>query len=304
MNITNTPIQTPTEEQIAWLLSTYHYHPSEGVAIFACAAFGLLTLLIAALTLKYKGYYMWIVVGASLLESVGYGIRIATLHSTQLRLYIVSVLLLVVMPIALVFVNYFVMGRILKKYGRKLMIINPDSIARTWLISDVATFLLQGAATVLLTSNNAQKIKTGRRIIITGFVVQLIFFAAFLYITLHAAVVSPRFKLFRVKSLRMIFIGLWTTTICFFIRNIYRATDFISATTSYVPTHEWLFYVFDFAPIALSIIFYSIFHFGRFLDGPWVEELKAHKREIVGGDEDGDLELEDKVIPPVPVSAV
>jgi hypothetical protein len=272
----------PTEISREWLLRLYHFIPKEGPAIFAIIIFFLASMVIGYMTIRFKGHYMWVIVFSGLFEAIGYIIRIVSINKNTLGVFIGSTALLIITPIALAFVNYLVFGIILKQYDRKLIFLRPKWIAGGFLTSDILAFVLQLGASGLLVSKDTKMQNIGRNIFIVGFVFQLIFFTCFIWLTLHATVVSPRFRLFRVKSLRMTFIGLWVTIGLIFARNIFRAVEYIVPSTSPVVTYEWPFYVFEFGPIALSMVGYCVFHFGKYLpaDGAWVEHLKAHKIEI------------------------
>lgn len=297
------PVATPAEVAADWFIRVYRYIPKDEPAIAATVIMGILTIVTMVTTIKFKGYYMWVIVAATLLEAVGFALRIGSIHSpNSLGIYIGSTLLLITMPIAMAFINYLVFGRILKRYGRKIMFLKASWIAIIFLVSDVLSFLLQGGAAGLLTSKNTKMIKIGRNIIIAGFVIQLFFFVCFIWLTFWATFISPRFKLFKVKSLRQTFYGLWITIFLILLRNVYRAVEYIADEKSYVPSHEWTMYVFEFAFIALAIIFYNIFHFGRTLPvhGQWIEDLKEHKSRVKSKEGTNEVPLEEAG--PVPVN--
>ena len=70
------------------------------------------------------------------------------------------------------------------------------------------------------------------------------------------------------------------------IRVIYRLSEYANGTDGYAPTHEWLFYVFDAAPMLSALTTLNAFHPGRFLVGSESEfpsytraEKKAMKQQ-------------------------
>ena len=292
---------TPAQTAAAWFLRVYRYIPNEDPAIAAVVIMAVLAVVTGITTIRFKGHYMWIIAAATLLEALGFALRIGSIHqATHLGIYIGSMIFLITMPIAMAFVNYLVFGRILKEYGRKIMFLKATWIAVIFLVSDVLSFLLQGGATGLLTSKTASTVKIGRNIIIAGFVIQLVFFVAFIWLTFWAAFISPRFKLYKVKSLRQTFWGLWITIFLILLRNVYRAVEYIADEESYIPSHEWTMYVFEFAFIALAVVFYNIFHFGRTLPakGQWNEDLKLHKSRVKSKEGTDEVQMED--VPPAP----
>ena len=67
---------------------------------------------------------------------------------------------------------------------------------------------------------------------------------------------------------------------------IYRLAEYSNGVESYAPEHEWLFYVFDAAPMLSALTLLNAFHPGRFLVGPESEfpsytraEKKAMKQQ-------------------------
>ena len=282
------PVATPAEAAHAWFLRIYRFVPQQTPAYFGAIIMFLLFFVACFFNIRHrKAYYMWIVPISALFEGIGYSIRIHSIrHPGKLGFYIGGSFPMIVVPIALAFINYLVFGRILKAYGRKALFLRPAWIAAIFLVSDVLAFLLQAGASGLLASSDASMQKTGKNIIIAGFILQLVFFTIFIWLTLHAYFISPRFRLYRVRSLHQCFIGLWVTIGLIFCRNIYRAIEYIAPRTSYIPSHEWTFYIFEFTLIALSIIAYCVYHFGRVFpnDGEWIKDLQAHRTAVRGAE--------------------
>ena len=284
------PVSTPAQITADWFLRVYRYIPNQDPAIAATVIMAVIAIMSLAANIRFKGHYMWVIFASAFFEALGFGLRILSINQpNKLGPFIGSMFLLITVPIAMAFINYLVFGRILKSYGRKIMFLRPAWIAAIFLISDVLSFLLQGGAAGLLTSKNRNMQKIGRNIIIAGFVIQLFFFVCFIGLTMWASFISPRFKLYRVASLRQGLWGLWITIFLILLRNIYRAVEYIADEKSYVPSHEWTMYVFEFAFIALALIIYNILHFGRTLPagGAWEKDVAEHKLLIKS--REGDL---------------
>jgi hypothetical protein len=278
------PSSPPVDPHTAGLIRLFHYLPNQDVAIFACVFFAVIAIIVAALTIYFKGHFMWIIAVTLAIESLGYGLRILVIHHYTLITYIVSTLMLICAPVALAFVNYYVLGIILKQYGSKAFCLKPQWIAWLFLGSDILTFFIQASSSGLLTQSKPSMVSAGRAVMVFGLVLQLVFFAIFTWITLHVAFISPRFKLYRVRSVRSAFHGLWFTIGCLFIRNIYRTLEYSVKQKSYIVTHEWTFYAFEMSAIAICGVFYCVYHFGRVLPdkGSWKLDFKAHKDAIQG----------------------
>lgn len=276
---------TPQEMNDLYLENFFNYIPVLWPAIVALVMYALAALVVGVLTIIYKGHYMWILVVTALAESAGYGMRILMLHNCTKGGFIGMDLLLILPPIALAFVNYLVMGKILRSYGSKAMCFRASWIAWFFLASDIFSLCVQGAGGAMMTSNSASGRTTGKAVIMVGLTVQLLFFACFTWITLWTAFFSKNFKLYRLKSLRPVYRTLWYTIALLFIRNIYRTIEF---SVDSVRSHEWPFYVFDSILIFVCFMIYIIWHFGRLMPdkGDWEQEIKAQRATIKPKDEE------------------
>jgi len=227
---------------------------------------------------------MWIIPTMGFVESLGYGIRIVSQEKATLTPYIVSVLCILMAPIAMALVNYIVAGRVLRVTGKSLRVfgrfnMQPDHIAKIFFWGDIACFMLQGAGGGLLAIANEAVAKTGNAVVLLGLSVQLMFFLTFMWI-LHRIYSEPSFGVQRVPSLRTIFWGLRLTVICLLVRNVFRLIEFASFPDGPAYTTEWAFYAFETLPIFISFVFYCVFHFGRLLecksdDPHWIKEYRA-----------------------------
>lgn len=280
-NGTSSPT-VPYDHSLLLLTRYYHYDPALWPACVALVAYFLMTILLTCLTIKYRGHYMWIIVGTAFAETVGYALRILMMKQPSLVHYIVTTFFLLLPPIALAFVNYYVLGRVLQRYGRRILLLKPQYVAVVFLVSDVLTFLLQAGGGGLMASSSTTMRNAGMDTAIFGLVVQLVFFLGFAYLTLHSSFISARYRLYRVHRLRPVYLGLWITIGILFIRNIYRTCEFSVSDTSYLTTNEWPFYLFDSICIYAALITYAILHFGRLIPiaGDWEKDVERHLAEV------------------------
>ena len=84
----------------------------------------------------------------------------------SLTTVILTVLLLLVPPIALAVVNYELLGKLMKAAGAKVGCLRSYSISRTFLALDVLCFFVQCASAQLMLSNDPVKIKQVRVVIL------------------------------------------------------------------------------------------------------------------------------------------
>jgi len=259
-----------------FFIYTFHYVPMIPLAAVNSAVFGVITIILFALTYRYGGKFMYIIAVTGLAEVLGYILRIFATQQTSLGLFIGSSVLLLIAPITLALVNYMVIGKLLMAVNKPFWIMQPRHIARVFLASDIVCLFIQGngGSLTAITSLNPN---IGKALILVGLIVQMAFFAAFTVVTCVIAV-GKGFRLYSAPSLRPVFHGLWITIGLLFVRNIYRLVEFSSGTDSYIPTHEWVFTVFETYVIFLCLVFYAIYHFGRLMDEKttdWRQQLTS-----------------------------
>lgn len=75
---------------------------------------------------------------------LGFALRYASNQSpNNVSLFAVQQLLIVCSPAAFLAFNYIVYGRLISYIGAEHSIINPRKVAKVFVISDVATFMIQ-----------------------------------------------------------------------------------------------------------------------------------------------------------------
>lgn len=277
---------------ISWYTYTFHYVPSESLAIVAIIAFSLATVLVTFGTIKYGGRFMWIIVSMGIAEVIGYGLRIFASNKQDLTAFIVSTLCLLMAPIALALINYVVVARLVKEADMDVRIpklgwkLTPNRISKFFFIGDLLCFILQAAGGGLLAVGVEQLTDIGTVIVLFGLAIQLFFFTSFVWVIF--AITRKNSPLMKIDSLKLVFHGLAFTISMLYIRNIFRVIEFATGMESYVNKNEWTFYMFETFPIFLAFLAYAYWHFGRLLEckalSPlWVQQLqdlKANHIEI------------------------
>ena len=250
----------------------FRYTPSVDVAISNTALFSFASLMILAAILgsPHRPRYVWIIFVCAVLEAVGYGARVHTCQNADLSSFIVQALLILVVPIALALVNYIVVGLLLEASGKQVACLPPRRIARAFFVSDIACFLLQSGGAGMLVQASSQEM--GKTLIVAGILLQLGFFTAFCLLTSYTAF-SRRLRLYDIPHFKPVFQSLLTTSVLIYVRNIFRACEYLDAQ-GYIGTHEWVFDVFESFAILMCFVAFSVWHFGRLL--PYTEaELAA-----------------------------
>jgi len=153
------------------------------------------------------------------------------------------------------------LGRIIRSVaGEHLSIIPVKSLTRTFVLSDILSFAVQGGAIGLIIVGG-QKAVIGTYIVIAGFFIQIIGLTTFF---ISAAVFhrrmmhNPTRKALQndvpwVQGLYMLYISCALVM----VRSVFRVIEYIDGQDGYLLAHEWSLYIFDSLPIAITtIVFY------------------------------------------------
>ncbi len=116
----------------------------------------------------------------------------------------------------------------------------------------------------------------GANIILAGLAIQILFFTVFTYMMYQSAY-SPEFNLYERPELKPAYQVLFVTTGLIYVRNVFRLVEYAVGHTSYIPTHEWCFFVFESAPMFLVCLTYCFYHFGAMLPDEYLVEGASRK---------------------------
>lgn len=263
-----------------WLSFTFHYRPDTAGNVTQIVLFSICT--IAIIVLNYVFYrrtgnpanYMHAISITGIMEVIGYALRIDARDRLDLTSFIVTTVCLLIAPILLAAVNYVVVGKLLKATGKPILFIKPAHATCLFLAADILCFLVQASAAALLTSKDptGKTQDQGTAIVLFGLALQTFFFTAFVLISLYMAF-SKKFAMMANVSLRPVFIGLFLTIFCLYIRNTFRFVEFASGRNSEINKSELIFFLFETLPIFVSFVVYCFYHFGRLL--PVDDEIPA-----------------------------
>jgi hypothetical protein len=244
----------------------FKYDPSIPLAIAFAVIFFVLSVIQFVEYYLYRpcGYMLMLGFTALIFECVGYIVRIITVHRPEKGDYIISLLLILLAPILTAYVNYSVTGKMVELADKQVGWFAPVWIARIFVTSDIATFLIQGIGGAMTISDNITVVNAGKNIVTAGLAVQLASFCLFIFIALSIQFLE-KYELKELANAQKIFWGIHLTMVMLIVRTVYRLIQFQSGATGYATTHEWTFYVFDSSAMVIAFIVYSWpdWHFGR-----------------------------------------
>ncbi|RSH94012.1 hypothetical protein EHS25_006665 [Saitozyma podzolica] len=226
-------------------------------------------------------FYFFLAFGA-LLEAAGYGCRIAS-HNNPYKtdIFIVEFFLVTCAPIAFAASIYLNLTFATKKYplGRSLLWLNPRWVLIIFIAFDLCTTVVQitgagivGISTSKSLSGESVSVspQTGNSILEAGLAVQITSFGCFLILLTIAITRIPR--LGGIPPVVDAEVKKWATTNCrkllgitmfaallILLRTSYRLACQVQGYFGYLNTHEYLFGLLDFTPVAIATLTLSFF---------------------------------------------
>eukprot|EP01112_Ceratiomyxa_fruticulosa_P008133 TRINITY_DN2105_c0_g1_i1.p1 TRINITY_DN2105_c0_g1~~TRINITY_DN2105_c0_g1_i1.p1 ORF type:complete len:280 (-),score=16.86 TRINITY_DN2105_c0_g1_i1:152-991(-) len=247
--------------------AVFHYVPSTALCIIAIIAFLIIVIVNTVQTIRVRYWLMLVLTLTAVLEFFGYIIRYSCINNITRNSFILTTLLLVIAPNFIALVNYVVIGTLAQRSSNihKPRFLNAKTISFGFLMSDLLAFVLQGAAVYMITAADAQHntLDSGLKLLKAGFIVQLGFFTIFLFLVVYVHQ-SPRLSFKGDPGTKPIFVVLYTTIVCLYLRSIYRLIEFLD-NDSYITTHEPFYYIFDALCVFISFLIYCIYPVGKYM---------------------------------------
>lgn len=253
------------------------YIPRLWAAILALSLYFIVAILLTIQLYRHGGkFFLCLVIGAYC-EGFGLAMRIPFRTSPHSRgIYIVQYLFVVLSPCAFLAADYILLGRLTLHLSsnRHLRPLNPRKITLIFVLSDVATFLIQAAGGGLSISDNQKTSNAGQNIFLAGIALQ---FASFLIFTVLWAIWGWRVRrndptLWDLTWWKPLYWALGFTCIMFLIRSVFRTVELSQGYIGYLATHEPFFYFLDTLPLWLGISTYVYF---------WPTKYLTEERRIV-----------------------
>jgi hypothetical protein len=162
---------------------------------------------------------------------------------------------------------YMIYGRIvIYAESPELSIISPLKVTKIFVIGDVLAFLTQGTGGGMMAMSSTARM--GQIITIAGLFIQLIFFGAFLTISIifGRRIQQKRAPLSNLPYGHLLYI-LFGVSGLIIVRCLYRVVEFCQGNDGYLMGHEAFMYVFDTIPMFAVQIIFHFYHPGKILSG-------------------------------------
>ncbi|KAF8878929.1 RTA1-like protein [Infundibulicybe gibba] len=265
-------------------LTPYGYIPTESIAIIFVALFSISTLAHLGQLLYFRAWFIIpTALFCGLLELVGWSARlwssISPIASTPFLMQITAT---IIAPTPLVAANFIILGRIIRQLGPSYSRLSPKLYSIIFCGCDVTSLVIQAAGGGM--ASTAEDDPTlGGNIMLAGIIFQLVtitvyaFCAAEFFIryikdaplkrksSLEVNGGWPSARGLMDKHLRIMSIALVFSTLCLFIRSIYRTIELADGWTGRIITTQVYFNVLDGAMVILAIFTINFAHPGWLL---------------------------------------
>ncbi|KAL4940671.1 RTA1 like protein-domain-containing protein [Aspergillus oleicola] len=223
----------------------YRYDPSIGAAVVFIILFIIASGIHTYQAAQTKTWFVIPFVVGGHFEWIGYiGRAISGTEASDFTVkpYILQTLLLLIAPTLYAATIYMELGRIvLLTDGETYCLIRRRWLTKIFLIGDIISFIMQGAGGGIMASGTPSALKTGENIIISGLVIQLIFFSLFVITSIKFPPRTAEWSIAQSPSL--------PTTL-----GAAHGND------GYLVSHEVYLYIFDAVLMVLVMIVFAWVH--------------------------------------------
>ncbi|KAH9977784.1 RTA1-like protein [Lactifluus volemus] len=226
--------------------------------------------------LKWGGWWMACMTIGAYTFALGIAFRFAMhIKPDSQGIYIVEYLFVILSPCAFIASDYILLGRLARYLeSGKHLLISPNRITITFVISDVTTFLIQVLGGAISVGAKTIKGETmGSRIFLGALITQLISFLIFTAIFLRFMHHMRKFERDAWthrenkwhNDWRVLAGALGVSCIGIIIRSFYRVVELSQGFRGPIAQNEALFYGLDTLPLFIAISVYVPFWPGRFI---------------------------------------
>ncbi|WWC86354.1 uncharacterized protein L201_001227 [Kwoniella dendrophila CBS 6074] len=278
------------------------YVPNKALNLTAAILYFIVAIILTYHSFKQKAnYFMCLVIGAWF-EGLGLALRVAfrnNLHSTGL--YIVCYLFVVLSPCAFLAGDYILLGRLVTYLDKNehLKPLRGSWVSWTFIVSDIATFLIQAAGGGLSISKVPKTAEAGGHIFLAGIAAQLASFVLFSFMWIlfgYRAWKNDKELWNNTPGWKSLYWAMGFTCICFVIRSIFRTVELSQGYIGYLATHEGYYLGFDTLALLLGIATYCYFWPGKYLHFAPKNQISSVENGVNGiNGSNGDMVMTNQV---------
>ncbi|RDB18398.1 Uncharacterized protein C17G6.02c [Hypsizygus marmoreus] len=263
--------------------SPYNYIPSRSVAIIFVVLFGISTVAHTGQAIYSRMWWLFPTICiCGIVEVAGWSGRLwSSFNATNSEAFMLQICATILAPTPLLAANFVILGRVIRRLGTSYSRLPPRWYTIIFCTCDVISLIIQGTGGGLAASADVDP-TPGGNVMLGGIVFQLVtisvysilaieFFVRYVY---DRPVASNRngssetitsLKSPMTPKLKTMSIALAFSTVCLFIRAIYRTIELSDGWSGRIISTEVYFNVLDGAMIVLAIYTMNFVHPGIFL---------------------------------------
>ncbi|KAI1859885.1 uncharacterized protein JN550_011804 [Neoarthrinium moseri] len=245
----------------------YGYTPAFSLAIFAAAWFALFLVVHLSQAIRHRSWYFITFPVGLLFEVIGYIARSLSAKKDPYNLiyFIIQYFFIVTAPVFLAAGVYTILSAVIARVesGRRYAFLSPKAIIWFFVVSDVISTILQitGAALIGVKQSKREDPTTANNILLGGLAYQVFSLGIFLILTItfllrgHRAIAKAGFMCF--------YSVLLAATVLVYLRTCFRLAETAEGLGGSLYSSEILFACLEFAPVALTVLLFAVWHPGR-----------------------------------------
>ncbi|KAH6966217.1 glycoside hydrolase superfamily [Fusarium venenatum] len=245
----------------------YGYTPAFSLAVFAAAWFALFMIIHLFQTIRFRSWYFITFPVGLLFEIVGYIARSLSAKKDPYHLlyFILNYFFIVTAPVFLAAGVYTILSALIPRLGRRYSLAPPKFILWFFITSDVIATVVQvtGAALIGVRQSNREDPTVANNILLGGLAYQVFSISVFVILTATFLFRARREISARGKKLSIFCVAFSVATILVYLRTIFRLAETAEGLGGHLYSNEIYFACLEFAPIALAVMLFAIWHPGR-----------------------------------------
>ncbi|KAL6913850.1 hypothetical protein ACHAP8_001791 [Fusarium lateritium] len=245
----------------------YGYTPAFSLAVFAAAWFALFMIIHLFQTIRFRSWYFITFPVGLLFEIVGYIARSLSAKKDPYHLlyFILNYFFIVTAPVFLAAGVYTILSALIPRLGRRYSLAPPKFILWFFITSDVIATVVQvtGAALIGVRQSNREDPTVANNILLGGLAYQVFSISVFVILTATFLFRARREISARGKKLSIFCAAFSVATILVYLRTIFRLAETAEGLGGHLYSNEIYFACLEFAPIALAVMLFAIWHPGR-----------------------------------------
>ncbi|KAI4240149.1 MAG: hypothetical protein L6R40_005282 [Gallowayella cf. fulva] len=277
--------------------SYYNYRPSLAAngTFLALFSLSLLAFLVqVTLSKRFIGFTIAMVSGC-VLEVIGYIGRIMSYHNPfGENGFLMQICCLTIAPAFLAAGIYLTLSRIVLTFGPENSRIKPLSYPRFFIPCDVLSLVLQalGGGMASAASHSNKNPETGNHIMVAGLAFQVFTLLVFMLLCTdfavrtvvrmnrigEAALDPTHANLRRSTKFRAFLVALTLSTICIFIRSVFRVVELGEGWDGALIKNQTLFIVLEGVMVIIAVLVLNLFHPGLCFREGYIKKSKAERQ--------------------------